>query len=100
MTKSNTDKILTNIAVVQNDIAYIKDRLNKINGNLEDYPVYKERVNNLEESIDKITNCIGDIKKLLNGIKIKVWGMSAAIGVIMGFIGIIIGRFLGWEKLY
>jgi len=94
MTKSETKDILTAVAVMGNDIGYIKERLDRINGNLEDYPVYKEKVSDLEENMNRVIDYIDDIKKLLGGIKIKVYGVAGLVGGISAFIGIIIGKFM------
>lgn len=85
--ESKTEKILTNMAVMQNDIKYIKQRLDKINGNLEDCPVYRSRVESLEGTVTEIV-------KAVSGIKIKMWSIAGLIGGLCGFIGVVIGKFL------
>lgn len=85
--ESKIEKMLTNMAVMQTDIAYIKKRLDRINGNLEDYPVYKSRVDSLEGTM-------AEIAKMVSGIKIKIWSVAGLIGGLCGFVGVLIGKFL------
>jgi len=85
--ESKTEKILTNIAIMQTDIAYIKQRLDRINGSLGDYLVYKNKVDETKKTVSEIT-------KTINNIKIKIWGTAGLIGAVMGFVGILAGKFM------
>jgi len=42
----------------------------------------------------EMNESIKSLSDLLNNIKIKVWGVAGLIGGIMGFIGVIIGKFI------
>ncbi len=88
------DEVLIAIAEIKKDTSEIFRRLDKINGSIADYQVVKKRVDDLEEKTDKTNDCVKEISSLLNGIKIKVWGVAGLIGGIMGFIGVIIGKFI------
>jgi len=92
--ESKTGQILIAVAEIKKDTAEIFRRLDKINGSIADYPVSKVRIDNLEANCEKMSKSIANTMNLLNGIKIKVWGVAGLIGGIMGFIGIIIGKFI------
>ncbi|MFA5560051.1 MAG: hypothetical protein WDA59_11475, partial [Methanofastidiosum sp.] len=86
--------VLIAIAEIKKDTAEIFRRLDKINGSIADYPVQRRRIDELEEDCEKMSKSITNTMNLLNGIKIKVWGVAGLIGGIMGFIGVIIGKFI------
>jgi len=88
------DEVLIAIAEIKKDTAEIFRRLDKINGSIADYPVQRRRIDELEEDCEKMSKSITNTMNLLNGIKIKVWGVAGLIGGIMGFIGVIIGKFI------
>jgi len=88
------DEVLIAIAEIKKDTAEIFRRLDKINGSIADYQVVKKRVDDLEEKTNKTDNCIKEINSLLNGIKIKIWSIAGLIGAIMGFVGVIVGKFI------
>ncbi len=88
------DEVLIQIAEIKKDTSEIFRRLDKINGSIADYQVVKKRVDDLEEKTDKTDNCIKEINSLLNGIKIKIWSIAGLIGAIMGFVGVIVGKFI------
>lgn len=88
------DEVLIAIAEIKKDTSEIFRRLDKINGSIADYSITKKRVDDLEENFGKLEDCIEETSKLLTGLKIKVWGMAGLIGAIMGFIGVIIGKFI------
>lgn len=94
MAESKTNQILITLAEIKKDTSEIFRRLDKINGSIVDYSITKKRVDDLEENFDKLEDCIEETSKLLTGIKIKVWGMAGLIGAIMGFVGVIIGKFI------
>ena len=88
------DEVLIAIAEIKKDTSEIFRRLEKINGSIADYQVVKKRVDDLEEKTNKTDNCIKEINSLLNGIKIKIWSIAGLIGAIMGFVGVIVGKFI------
>lgn len=88
------DEVLITIAEIKKDTSEIFRRLDKINGSIADYPVQRRRIDELEEDCEKMSKSITNTMNLLNGIKIKVWGVAGLIGGIMGFIGVIIGKFI------
>jgi hypothetical protein len=88
------DEVLIAIAEIKKDTSEIFRRLDKINGSIADYPVQRRRIDELEEDCEKMSKSITNTMNLLNGIKIKVWGVAGLIGGIMGFIGVIIGKFI------
>ena len=88
------DEVLIAIAEIKKDTSEIFRRLDKINGSIADYQVVKKRVDDLEEKTDKTNDCVKEISSLLNGIKIKIWSVAGLIGAIMGFIGMIAGKFI------
>jgi len=88
------DEVLIAIAEIKKDTSEIFRRLDKINGSIADYQVVKKRVDDLEEKTNKTDNCIKEINSLLNGIKIKIWSIAGLIGAIMGFIGVVVGKFI------
>ena len=88
------DEVLIAIAEIKKDTSEIFRRLDKINGSIADYQVVKKRVDDLEEKTNKTDNCIKEINSLLNGIKIKIWSIAGLIGAIMGFVGVIVGKFI------
>jgi len=88
------DEVLIAIAEIKKDTSEIFRRLDKINGSIADYQVVKKRVDDLEEKTDKTDNCIKEINSLLNGIKIKIWSIAGLICAIMGFVGVIVGKFI------
>ena len=88
------DEVLIAIAEIKKDTSEIFRRLDKINGSIADYQVVKKRVDDLEEKTDKTNDCVKEISSLLNGIKIKIWSIAGLIGAIMGFIGVVVGKFI------
>jgi hypothetical protein len=93
MAESKINQVLIAIAEIKKDTAEIFRRLDKINGSISDYPIAKKRVTDLETDCDKMAESIKNTSTLLSNIKIKVWGVAGLIGAIMGFIGIVIGKF-------
>lgn len=85
---AKSDEILKKLIGLCKDMEYTKERLDKINGKLEDYSVYEKQVNKNTDIIEK------KILPAVTNLKIKIYGVSAAIGAISGFAGIIIGKFL------
>jgi len=85
MTKS--DEILKKLISLCKDMEYTKKRLDKINGSLESYPVYEKQVDENTEALEKILPAVTNLK-------IKIYGVSTAIGIISGFVGVLIGKFL------
>ena len=94
MIMAKIDEVLIAIAEIKKDTSEIFRRLEKINGSIADYQVVKKRVDDLEEKTDKTNDCVKEISSLLNGIKIKIWSVAGLIGAIMGFIGIVVGKFI------
>ncbi len=94
MAESKTSQILITLAEIKKDTGEIFRRLDKINGSIADYSITKKRVDDLEENIDKVEDCIKETSKLLTNIKIKVWGMAGLVSAIMGFVGVIVGKFI------
>ncbi len=94
MIMAKIDEVLIAIAEIKKDTSEIFRRLDKINGSIADYPVQRRRIDELEEDCEKMSKSITNTMNLLNGIKIKVWGVAGLIGGIMGFIGVIIGKFI------
>ncbi len=88
------DEVLIAIAEIKKDTSEIFRRLDKINGSIADYQVVKKRVDELEVDYKEMNESIKSLSDLLNNIKIKVWGVAGLIGGIMGFIGVIIGKFI------
>lgn len=88
------DEVLIAIAEIKKDTSEIFRRLDKINGSIADYQVVKKRVDDLEKKTDKTNDCVKEISSLLNGIKIKIWSIAGLIGAIMGFVGVIVGKFI------
>jgi len=88
------DEVLITIAEIKKDTSEIFRRLDKINGSIADYQVVKKRVDELEVDYKEMNESIKSLSDLLNNIKIKVWGVAGLIGGIMGFIGVIIGKFI------
>ncbi|MCB5258792.1 MAG: hypothetical protein WDA59_01440 [Methanofastidiosum sp.] len=88
------DEVLIAIAEIKKDTSEIFRRLDKINGSIADYQVVKKRVDDLEKKTDKTNDCVKEISSLLNGIKIKIWSVAGLIGAIMGFIGVVVGKFI------
>ena len=88
------DEVLIAIAEIKKDTSEIFRRLDKINGSIADYQVVKKRVDDLEKKTDKTNDCVKEISSLLNGIKIKIWSVAGLIGAIMGFVGMIAGKFI------
>jgi chromosome segregation ATPase len=94
MAESKTNQILITLAEIKKDTGEIFRRLDKINGSIADYSITKKRIDDLEENYNKLEDCIEETSKLLTCIKIKVWGMAGLIGAIMGFIGVVVGKFI------
>lgn len=90
--RKNDKEILILLTELKKDIDYLKERVDKINGSINNYPIYKERVDMLFNDMDKI-------KPIVTSMKIKVYGIATTIGIIsggvMGTIGIFIGKILG-----
>jgi len=94
MAESKTNQILVSIAKIETNTQAIFKRLDKINGTIADYPVSKNRIDNLEKDCGEMNQSLVELSKLLSGVKIKVWGMAGLIGAIMGFAGVVIGKFI------
>jgi len=94
MAESKTNQILITLAEIKKDTGEIFRRLDKINGSIADYSITKKRIDDLEENYNKLEDCIEETSKLLTGIKIKVWGMAGLVSAIMGFVGVIVGKFI------
>lgn len=94
MIMAKIDEVLIAIAEIKKDTSEIFRRLDKINGSIADYQVVKKRVDDLEKKTDKTNDCVKEISSLLNGIKIKIWSIAGLIGAIMGFVGVIVGKFI------
>jgi len=84
---AKSDEILKKLISLCKDMEYTKKRLDKINGCLASYPVY-------EKQVDDNTNALKIILPAVTHLKIKFYGIAAAIGVISGFAGMLIGKFL------
>ena len=84
---AKSDEILKKIIGLAKDMEYTKKRLDKINGCLVDYPVYRKQV-------DDNTTELKEIKPLLSNLRIKFYGIASAIGIISGFAGVLIGKFI------
>ena len=81
------------------------------NGKINNKEIY-ERITRLETKLDIFMNNIAkicstyefelnkaenerdEIKDTVSNLKIKVWGMAGLIGGIMGFIGVMAGKFI------
>lgn len=84
---AKSDEILKKVVTLCTDMKYTRDHLKEINGKLEDYPVYKERV-------DKNVDTLKVILPAVTNLKIKIYGVATAIGIVSGFMGVLIGKFL------
>ena len=85
MTKS--DEILRKLIGLAKDMEYTKKRLDLINGCLGEFPVTKRQV---EEN----TADLKEIKPVLSNLKIKFYGIASVVGIISGFAGMLIGKFI------
>jgi len=47
-----------------------------------------------DKRFEKSENGIKEVKDNMSNIKIKIWGLAGLIGAIMGFIGVIVGKFI------
>jgi len=88
MGESKTNKILVAITELKKDTEYLRERIDKINGSLSDYPAQKEKIKNNENDLE-------EIKPLVSNLRIKIYGIATAIGIASGFIGTLIGKFWG-----
>ena len=85
---AKSDEILKKLISLCKDMEYTKKRLDKINGCLASYPVYEKQVDENTDMLEK------KILPAVINLKIKIYGVSTAIGIISGFIGVLIGKFL------
>jgi len=86
--KKSDSEILIQLTELKKDTEYLKERIDKINGCLNDYPIQKEKIKNNGKRLDRI-------EPLVLNLRIKVYGVATAIGIITGFIGTLIGKFWG-----
>lgn len=87
--RRNTDNdILIGIVELKKDTEYLRERIDKINGCLNDYSVQKEKI---KISAEKLAI----IEPIVTNLRIKIYGIGAIIGLVSGLIGTLIGKFLG-----
>ncbi|MCL5073862.1 MAG: hypothetical protein M1308_23665 [Actinobacteria bacterium] len=83
------------LARIETHIENIFNRLDKINGSIEDYQITKERTNNNCSEINKIQDTIDkEIKPPLTKLTIKVYSTAILAGVFSGGIGSLIGFYI------
>ena len=84
---AKSDEIITKLISLAKDMEYTKKRLDRINGCLGEFPVTKRQV---EEN----TADLKEIKPVLSNLKIKFYGIASVVGIISGFAGMLIGKFI------
>ena len=84
---AKSDEILRKLIGLAKDMEYTKKRLDRINGCLGEFPVTKRQV---EEN----TADLKEIKPVLSNLKIKFYGIASVVGIISGFAGMLIGKFI------
>lgn len=85
--RKNDNIIIVTLTELKKDTEYLRERIDKINSCLDDYPAQKEKIETSEKRLDRI-------EPVVTNIKIKVYGVAAIIGIVTGFIGILIGKFI------
>jgi len=84
---AKSDEILKKLVSLSKDMEYTKKRLDRINGCLGEFPITKRQV---EEN----TADLKEIKPVLSNLKIKFYGIASVVGIISGFAGMLIGKFI------
>ena len=84
---AKSDEILRKLVSLAKDMEYTKKRLDRINGCLGEFPVTKRQV---EENTAELK----EIKPVLSNLKIKFYGIASVVGIISGFAGMLIGKFI------
>ena len=92
MSKKETEEIVIALTELKKDTEYLRERIDKINGSLNDCPANKEK-------LKIVCDDMREVKPIVSNLRIKIYGIAAAIGVvsggIMGTIGIFIGKAIG-----
>ncbi len=93
--KNYNQETVDRLARIETYIEGIFNRLDKINGSISDYQTTKERLNNVCEKIEAISNDIEkNIKPPLTKITIKVYSLAILTGLFSGGIGTLIGYYI------
>ena len=86
--RNYNEEFLVALTNIKKDTEQIFNRLDKINGTIGDYPITKERLNNACVKIEELDTDINEkLVPVITNIKIKIWSVSAVVGVICGSIG-------------
>jgi len=92
VSKKETEEIVIALTELKKDTEYLRERIDKINGTLNDYPTNKEKLKIVCKDME-------EVKPIVSNLRIKIYGIAATIGVvsggIMGTIGIFIGKAIG-----
>jgi len=81
------EEFIDRLARIEEHMGSIEKHLCTINGNIADYPVTKNKIENACLKLTELDADVSTMDKLIGNIKVKIWSIAGFIGIISGGIG-------------
>ena len=95
MSKKESEEIVIALTELKKDTEYLRERMDKMNGSLNDYPAKMEKLNQVCKKVDEIdTDIEKNVKPPITKLTIKVYSAAVITGLFSGGIGSLIGYFI------